>query len=208
MRPVLTREHTVATRMTHRPVSVRAGASYHDVATILAGSRIGAVPVLDERGRLVGAVSEPDIVRAGLRAPRELATLTAHELMTGPPATVAPDVPLVTAARMLGTPGVRRLFVVEDGRLVGVLSRRDLLRGYARDDDGVRAEVERAVRAALPGALVRAAVEDGVVLLTGRVQWRADLAEVEPVVRAVPGVVDVRNRLGFVWDDRDGRHRR
>ncbi|HEY7596096.1 MAG TPA: CBS domain-containing protein [Actinophytocola sp.] len=205
---MLTAGPTVETRMTHRPISVSAGASCHDIAAILAGNRIGAVPVLDEQGRLVGAVSELDLVQAGLRAPGDLAALTACEVMTSP-VTVRPDMPLQTATRLLGAAGIRRLFVVADGRLVGVVSRGDLLRCYARHDAEIRDEVERVVRAALPDAVVvRAGVEDGVVLLVGRVQWRSDLAGVEPLVRTVPGVTAVRNRLGFVWDDRDRRNRR
>lgn len=206
MTQTLTATPTVATRMTHRPISVPVGASFHDIAAILSGARISAVPVLDERGHLVGVVSELDLIQAGLRASRDLAALTAPELMTSPPITVRPDAPLPTVTRLLGEAGVHRLFVVEDGRLVGVVSRRDLLRDYARDDTEIREEVEQAVLGALPGdVVVRAAVEDGVVLLVGRVQWRSDLIDLAPLVRAIPGVVEVRNRMGFVWDDRGRR---
>jgi CBS domain-containing protein len=209
MTDTLATQPTVAARMTHLPISVPVTASFHTIATTLSTNRIGAVPVIDEHGLLVGAVSELDLIQAGLRTQRDPAEPTARELMTAPPVTVCSDVPLPTAARLLADAGIHRLFVVENGRLVGVVSRRDLLRGYVRDDELIREEAERAVGAALPdGAVVRAAVEDGVVILVGRVQWRSSLAGIEPLVRAVPGAVEVRNRIAFVWDDCGGRRRR
>jgi CBS domain-containing protein len=208
MTRTVTAEPTVVARMTRRPISVPAGASFHDIATILSANRIGAVPVVDERGLLAGVVSELDLVRAGLRARQDLSELTAEDLMTRSPVAVAPEVPVSTAACLLGEAGLRRVFVVKHGHLIGVLSRRDLLRGYARDDGDVREQVEQVVRHALAsGAVVRAAVEEGVVLLVGRVQWRSALVGIEQLVRAVPGVVEVRNRIGYVWDDRAGRRR-
>lgn len=209
MTTTLTAEPTVAVRMTHRPIAVPADASFHEIAAILSGDRIGAVPVLDEHGLLAGAVTERDLIRAGLRAPQGLTGLTARDLMAGTPVTVSPDLPVSTAVRLLGKPGTHRVFVVEDGRLVGVLSRRDLLRDYARSDDDIRVQIEQVVQDTLPdGTIVRAAVEDGIVLLVGRVEWRSALADVERLTRAVPGVVEVRNRVRYVWDDNPVRSRR
>jgi predicted transcriptional regulator len=188
--------------MTRRVLSVGIDTPCHDIAAILAGSRISAVPVLDD-GRIVGVVSELDLVQAGLRTPGELGELAARDVMIGPPVTVRPDAPLSVAARRLGRAGIRRVFVVEDGRLVGVLSRRDVLRGFVRDDQDIRDQVERAVRTAFPGhgTAVRVEVRDGVVELVGNVEWRSSLARVERLVRAIPGVVEVRSRLGHLWDD-------
>lgn len=196
-------EPAVATRMTRRVLSVGIDTPCHDIAALLSGSRISAVPVLDDHGRLVGVVSELDLVQAGLRTPDELGELAARDVMTGPPVTVRPDAPLSLAARRLSRAGIRRLFVVEDGRPVGVLSRRDVLSGFVRDDEDVRDQVERAVRAALPGpgTVVRVEVRDGIVVLVGRVAWRSSLSRVERLVHAIPGVVEVRTRIGYVWDD-------
>jgi osmotically-inducible protein OsmY len=79
-------------------------------------------------------------------------------------------------------------------------------RAGLRDED-IRLRVEQAVRAALPGhgELVRARVGEGVVLLVGRVVWRSELARIDRVVREIPGVVEVRDRIGYVWDDGGGR---
>ncbi len=194
---------TVEALMTHRPVCVRADTPFHSIAAILTGGRISAVPVVDDGGVPVGVVSETDLIRARQHGGHNLDGATAGDLMSRPVVTVARDVPVRTAARRLAEAGIHRLFVVEDGRLVGVLSGRDLLRTYLRDDDEIREQVEREVLGLLPGhhATIRASVRGGVVLLVGRVEWRSALAGIDELVRAVPGVVDVCNRIGYQWDD-------
>jgi CBS domain-containing protein len=194
---------TVATVMTPRPVAVREDTPFHSIAALLSGNRIGAVPVIDDSGAMVGVVSEMDLVRAGLCTNRSFGDLVARELMSAPPAIVGMAESVPGAARRLADAGVRRLFVVENDRLTGVLSRRDLLRSYLRDDEDIRAQVEREVLALLPGdhTVVRASVTDGVVLLVGRVEWRSALVGIDALVCAVPGVVEVRDRIGYQWDD-------
>lgn len=189
-----TRASTVGNVMTRCPISVRAGASFATVAAVLAHNAIGSVPVVDRHGRLVGVVSEGELLAGRDRA----ATATARELMDRHPRTVAEDVPVPAAARLLAGAGVRRLYVTDHGRLVGVVSRRDLLAAHLRDDDAIRADVER-VLADQPPLTVE--VRDGVVLLLGLVQWRSTRAALDERVRAVPGVVEVRDRLEYVYDD-------
>jgi CBS domain-containing protein len=187
---------TVGSVMTRCPVSVPAGAPFATVAAILTRRRIGAVPVIDRDGHLIGVVSEADLIGG-----RDGAGVTARELMTGAVRTVPVDATVPAATRLLAESGVRRLFVTEHGRLIGVLSRRDLLTTYLRDDDEIRADVEDAV-AALPGGRpVKVSVRDGVVLLLGRVEWLSTRAAIAGRVRAVPGVVEVLDRLGYVFDD-------
>lgn len=185
---------TVGSVMTRCPVSVPAGAPFATVAAILSRRRISAVPVVDRDGRLIGVVSEADLIGG-----RDGAGVTARELMTRAVRTVTADETLPAATRQLAEAGVRRLFVTENGRLVGVLSRRDLLSTYLRDDDEIRADVEREL-AALSDR-VNVSVQDGVVLLLGRVEWRSARATIAERVRAVPGVVEVADRLGYVFDD-------
>jgi CBS domain-containing protein len=123
--------------------------------------------------------------------------------MTSPVRTVTEDATLLTASRLLVDSGVRRLFVTGHGRLVGVLSRHDLLKSYLVDDDVIREHVQRALLTVLPdqGSPLSVTVRDGVVLLLGRVEWRSSRAAVDERVRAVPGVVEVLDRLGCVFDD-------
>src|SRR5262245_45113261 len=121
---------TVGNVMTRCPISVRGGTSFATVAGVLARNGIGALPVVDGHGRLVGVVGEEHLLgdrRGG----------TARELMDPHPHTVNADAPVPAAARLLAETGVRRLYVTEHGRLVGVVSRRDLLSGYLRDDDAI-----------------------------------------------------------------------
>jgi CBS domain-containing protein len=184
---------TVGTVMTRCPVSVRAGAPFATVAALLSRDAIGAVPVVDRDGRLVGAVSEGDLIDG-----RDGAGVTARELMNRRPHTVTQDTALPAAARLLTRAGVRRLYVTENGRLVGVVSRRDLLTTYLRDDDAVRQDVELVLADQPP---LSVSVHAGVVLLLGRVEWRSARAVLGDRVQAVPGVVEVRNRLGYVFDD-------
>jgi CBS domain-containing protein len=186
---------TVGSVMTRCPVSVRAGAPFATVAAILARDAIGAVPVVDRVGVLVGVVAEGDLLGGG-------AGRTARALMDPHPRTVTEDTALPAAARMLTEPGVRRLFVTERGRLVGVVSRRDLLTTYLRADDEIRADVEHALADQPP---LTVSVRDGVVELLGRVEWRSTRSVLDERVRAVPGVVDLRDRLGYVFDDSHAR---
>jgi predicted transcriptional regulator len=187
---------TVRDVMTRCPVSVPADASFQTVAAVLARNRISAVPVVDRHGLPVGVVSEADLIDAP-------AGRAARDLMTSPIRTVAEDATLSTASHLLVEAGVRRLFVTEHGRLVGVLSRRDLLTSYLVDDDLIREHVQQALLAVLPDqrSPLTVSVSDGVVLLLGLVEWRSSRAAVDERVRAVPGVVEVRDRLGYVFDD-------
>lgn len=203
-------EDMVQSAMTRCPISVPADAAFRTVVAVLTGNKISAVPVVDASGGPVGVVSEIDLIRCGLRGEGAVDGCSARDLMTSPVVTVLADSSLSTAARLLAAARVRHLFVVEEGRLVGVLSRRDLLSGYLRDDDAIREQVEHDVQLLLRGRgeVVTVSVRDGVVLLLGRVGWRSGLSLVDDVVAAVPGVVEVRNRMGFFWDDYTARARR
>jgi CBS domain-containing protein len=193
MKAVAVPAETVGGVMTRCPVSVRAGAPFATIAAMLSRNAIGAVPVVDLVGTLVGVVSE-----AGLIGRRDGTGLTARDLMDRHPHTVPEDTTVPAAARLLAGTAVRRLFVTERGRLVGVVSRRDLLATYLRDDDEIRADVQSVLVHQPP---LTVDVHDGVVLLLGRVEWHSTRAVLDERVRTVPGVVEVRDRLGYVFDD-------
>jgi CBS domain-containing protein len=178
---------TVASVMTPDPVAVNPHTPFKEILELLADRAIGAVPVLSATGAVVGVVSEADL----LRAPRRGARLSAGELMRSPAPVVRPDTALADAARMVRTCG--RVFVVDAGRLVGVLARHDVLSTLLRPDKEIQVEVEREVIGSAPS--VRVGVDEGIVLLTGRLPWRADIDALVGRVAAVSGVIDVRNRL-------------
>jgi CBS domain-containing protein len=216
---VLMRENTVADVMTRDVVRAAPDTPYKDLVDFVVGEAISAVPVVDARGALVGVVSEADLLCkqefhdadkapasfAGRRvrlAWRKAAALTARDLMAGPVATIALDASVTVAAGRLLRSGLRRLFVVDSGRLVGVLARRDILRGFLRGDSDIQSEIERDVFDGRLGAdprMVRVTVADGVVWLTGRLEYQGDMAIAEHLSRRVPGVVGVRNRLDYFW---------
>lgn len=117
-------DSTVASVMTTDLVGATRHTPYADLVRLLAEHRIGAVPVVDDDGALIGVVSEVDLSRAS----DEPCPPTAGELMTRPVRTISPGAGLDRAARQLAESGVRRLYVVDGlGRPCGVLSRGDLL---------------------------------------------------------------------------------
>ncbi|ARP68613.1 hypothetical protein LK07_01205 [Streptomyces pluripotens] len=200
--------------MTHRVVALRAGASFKDIVKAMREWRVSALPVLDSSGRVVGVVSEADLLpkeeyrdgdvgRYGqvqhLAEVRKANAVTAAELMTAPAMTVAPDATVGHAARIMARTRVKRLPVVgRDGTLKGIVSRSDLLKGFLRDDEDIAEEVRHEVVARLFGMhteAIRVEVLDGVVTLAGRVRETVLIPLAARLARAVPGVVDVRCSL-------------
>ena len=138
-------------------VSVRPDAPYKVVAELLSANRISGLPVLGPAGRVIGVVTESDLLakeirangpvlgRASMRRPANLdqykaKALTAMELMTAPAVTAAPREGAATAAARMEQRGIRRLPVVDEGgHLLGIVSRRDLLQPYLRRDEEIRA---------------------------------------------------------------------
>ncbi|MFE6843809.1 CBS domain-containing protein [Streptomyces sp. NPDC057686] len=189
------RHRSVADLMTRTAVTVRRTTAFKEIARLLKEFDIIAVPVIDDTGRPVGVVSEADLLR---RRPAGGAA-TAEELMTSPAVTARPEWSVVRAARIMQRHQVKRLPVVdEQGHVVGILSRSDLIQLFLRRDHAIQEEIledvlTRTLRLA-PSA-VTVEVDDGLVTLSGTVP-RADLLPV--VVRlcqSVDGVVDVDNRL-------------
>lgn len=206
---------TVADVMTRNVVAVRKDARFKDIVQVMRARRFSAFPVLDADDRVVGVVSEDDLlVRegfAGLGAgPRFLlrradrvkaAGLTAAELMTTPAVTIQPDAGVAQAARTMHTKHVKRLPVVTaDGRLVGVVSRVDLLGTYDRPDADIRSEIIKQViesEFGLDSRALTVTVELGVVTLSGPVGSEPVAVSLLDAVRRVDGVVAARDRLRY-----------
>jgi CBS domain-containing protein len=123
--------------------------------------------------------------------------------MTTPVRAVHADEPLSVAARLLATAKVRRLFVTDrEGRLVGVVSRRDLLRVYRYTDGELRTGVEALLaEIGVPPGAVAVRVEHGVVTVDGELDRRGRVDTTVCAVQALSGVVGVRNDLRYLVDD-------
>ncbi|WP_031174124.1 CBS domain-containing protein [Streptomyces durhamensis] len=200
--------------MTRRVVALRTGATFKDIVRTMQEWRVSALPVLDDGGHVVGVVSEADLLPKeeysegvqgryghvrGFADVHKMEAVTAGELMTTPAVTVAPDVTLARAARVMARSGVKRLPVVDRaGLLKGIVSRSDLLKIFLRDDADIAEEVRHEVVVRLFGIHaeeVDVDVHDGVVSLTGRVRQTALIPLAVLLARTVPGVVDVRGEL-------------
>lgn len=212
--------------MSRDVVTVDVSTSLRTVAALLTEKRISGLPVVSG-GRVVGVVSEADILakergetngRGGmfafLREDRALAELklearTAGEAMSAPALTIAPTRPVAEAAGIMIDQRVNRLPVVDaDGRLLGIVTRADLVRAFVRDDAELGREIREDVllRALwIPPESVQVTVESGAVTLRGHVDNRVTAEMIPDLVRRVPGVVSV---LADVSWDENGRHAR
>ena len=208
---------TVKDVMTTRVVWVRQDASFKKMAAALRENRISAFPVLDEQDKVIGVVSEADMlakealadpgVITGLLHHKDLAkagALTAGDLMTHPAVTVRPEDSVEHAARLMFNLRIKRLPVVDAGGfLAGVISRTDVLAVYDRPDEEIRAEITDDV-------ILREFLEDprqfavtvqaGVVTLEGSPETAAEGHDIVRKVRHVRGVVTVRDRLSYPDD--------
>jgi CBS domain-containing protein len=214
--------------MTTPVVSVNLRTPYKRIAALLAQHQISAVPVLVLGRHVAGVVSEADLLSAQERRLREAQLeagghfrrhadvkkhqgLAAGELMTSPAITTHPDAPLTAAAGLMSSRHIKRLPVVEPGttfgggvggKLVGIVSRCDLLSVFLRPDEDIARDV-REMLAQLPQANtsgVTVTVRNGIVTLAGPL----GPAEEHDLIRVagrlawdVDGVVDVVNHLGI-----------
>ncbi|WP_406186713.1 CBS domain-containing protein [Streptomyces sp. NBC_01006] len=191
---------TVNDVMTHAVISVDRGAPIKQIVEAMRQWRISALPVLSDEGRVVGVVSEADLLLKAQGADESRA-VTAGQLMTFPAVTVTEETGIASAARLMAHGHLKRLPVVErDGRLVGVVSRGDLLKIYLRPDADIAEELRELIMAELipaGSAVVQVHVTDGLVHLEGTIPDPALRNVLIRVARTVPGVVDVTaERLG------------
>ena len=212
-------EPTVKDVMTTHVVSVTADASFRTMAAALREHRVSAFPVLDDDGKVIGVVSEADMLAkealesepqgmpgmiAGILRRREhekARGTTAGELMTSPPVTVHPDDTLERAARLMYTRKVKRLPVVDEGgHVVGIIGRADLLAVFDRSDEDMRREIlDQVIRHDLhtDPAVFTIEVKNGIVTLEGAAETKEFGHEIVHRVRHVQGVVAVRDRLTY-----------
>jgi CBS-domain-containing membrane protein len=213
--------------MTTSVVTVDRLTGYKEIARLLVEHKISGMPVLALGRQVAGVVSEGDLIAARDKRPgrggwagwlrlgagrdRQHTGLTAGELMTAPAVTIHPDATVAAAARVLSAHHVSRLPVVDaEGKLAGLVSRRDLLSLFLRPDADITHQVGRLLADILPTDpdTIQVAVRHGVVTLTGQLTQagQQDLAEVaERLTRDIDGVVDVINKIGSAPGGKAGR---
>ena len=193
-------------------VTLGPDADVRDVARILVDSGISGLPVCGAGRELLGVVSEGDILakesgprekrrifRGAAAWDRKVRATKVREAMTSPVVTVSPHTPVAEAARMMSELGIKRLPVVKDGALVGIVSRTDLVRAFVRSDEEIRREIAedvllRTFWLEVPEA-VDVEVDRGAVRLVGELESAVDAELLPRLVARVPGVVSVDSRL-------------
>ncbi|MEV8099897.1 CBS domain-containing protein [Kitasatospora sp. NPDC085879] len=211
--------------MTQEVVTARPDTPFKEVAGLFHRNDITAVPVLDEQDRPIGMVSEADLIRKEAvlpdpegRAPgrwlppkdrARAEAETAGGLMTTPAVTARPTWSVPEAARQMDKHKVKRLPVVDEaGRLVGIVSRRDLLEVFLRHDAAIREEIVHDVFGQIlwtSAEDIQVTVDDGVVTVAGRLPRRSLIPIAEQLCRAVDGVVGVHQTLDWTEDDTELR---
>lgn len=205
----------VADVMTYNVVAVRQSAEFKDIVEVMVRRRVSAFPVIDTDNRVIGVISEADLLpreayphlpatyphRRHRRVPAKAEGFTAAELMTSPAITITADASAAEAARVMYSSRVKRLPVVnEDGHLVGIVSRIDLLGLYDRPDADIRQDITEQIIAAdfvLDPNEFTVTVNGGVVTIAGRLEQQEIAVSLLQAVWDVSGVVDVRDRLTY-----------
>jgi CBS domain-containing protein len=210
---------TVKDVMSTHVIAVRKSATFKEMAERLREQRVSAFPVVDDEGRVIGVVSEADLLTkealgtddagmpgmvSGILSGKErqkAAGLTAGDLMTRPPLTIEPDAPVEQAARFMYARGVKRLPVTDaTGRLIGIISRADVLAVYSRADAEIGNEIRDEVitdEFRTDPARFTVTVHDGIVTLEGTPETISLGRDIVSRVRHVQGVVAVRDRFSY-----------
>lgn len=211
--------------MTTPAIAISPDTPFPDIVALLLHYEISGVVVVDADEHVLGVVTEADLIAKnsyGFRRRRPLALIggylrgqdpqwlrkasatTARELMTPDPATIGPDESTAAAAHAMLEWRHKRLPVVEAGRLIGMVTRHDLLKPFHRSDADLEAELQGLLANPLRIPETHAAVvhaHDGVVTLSGHVDCPADARVIDAVVGRVPGVVAVENHLAPLHPD-------
>jgi CBS domain-containing protein len=196
--------------------AVRQDATYKEMAARLREQRVSAFPVLDGDNKVIGVVSEADLLTKEAlaaelpgafhammhhREQAKAAALTAADLMTKPAVTIRPDEMVSRAARLMYSRRVKRLPVIaEDGTLIGIVSRADVLSVYSRPDADIRHEITQGLILETylrNPAHFTVTVKDGIVTIEGAPETTAVGRDIIESAKHVEGVVAVRDRLTY-----------
>lgn len=221
------KHNKVGSVMTSDVVRAVYGTPFKEVARLLAAHRISGLPVVDEDDKVIGVISETDLMvrqattpdpyepprrrrfaaftRGGRQRTAKTEARTAGRLMTGPPVTAHADDTIVEAARTMARHRVERLPILDEAdRLVGIVTRRDLLQVFLRPDTDIHEEVVQDVLGRtlwVPPHAVDVSVTEGVVTLTGQLERRSETDIAVSMTRQVDGVVAVVDKLTHRLDD-------
>ena len=205
--------------MTTDVFTISPDASLKEAARRMMGARVSGLPVTNDDGELVGIISEADFVNTEADRRKEKSARLLRffdkdevpseeqlvaDVMTEKVITLDPETDHPVAARLMKTAGVKRIPVVEDGRLVGLVSSTDVLKAFARPDSEILSEIEdRLMREILwidPGR-VNVTCSDGNITLAGRLETRSDATLLVELSRRLDGVVSVASGLTWVADN-------
>jgi len=211
---------TVKDVMSTNVIAVHQDAPYKEMATTLHEQRVSAFPVIDDDNKVIGVVSEADLLtKQALEGtvPRTMNlslttgsmrsrtnAVTATDLMTKPPVTIGPDETVTHAARLMFDRRVKRLPVVSaDGTLIGIVSRADVLSVYSRPDSEIGRQVTKNLildTFLSDPARFTVTVNDGVVTIEGTPETSLVGHDIIDAIRHMEGVVFVRDRLSYPKD--------
>uniref|UniRef100_A0AAU2UX96 CBS domain-containing protein n=1 Tax=Streptomyces sp. NBC_00003 TaxID=2903608 RepID=A0AAU2UX96_9ACTN len=217
----------VGSVMTTEAVTARFATPFKEVAQLLSLHRISGLPVIDADDNVIGVISETDLLvreaeapgpgarrrrfwpprmnPAARRAQAKAQARTAGQLMSQPPVCTHAENSIAEAARSMARHKVERLPVLdEEDRLVGIVTRRDLLQIFLRTDDEIRREVITEVLVNtlwLSPQTITVSVADGVVTLDGKLERRSEVPIAVNMTRQIDGVVAVLDKLAYHLDD-------
>ncbi|MFJ3233775.1 CBS domain-containing protein [Streptomyces sp. NPDC086787] len=199
----------IGSLMVQEVVSVTPQTPFKEVAKLLAVHGLSGLPVVDADDRVLGVISESDLVLRQAGAESRTQAMNARELMSQPAITVKVGDSIAVAARTMAQHRVERLPVVDgEGRLVGIVTRRDLLQVFLRPDRDIRRDIVEEILDQtlwLSPEAVQVHVIDGVVTLVGRLERFSDIPVAVRLAREVDGVVAVVDRLTYRIDDSSSR---
>jgi CBS domain-containing protein len=209
--------------MTTDVATVREDTPFKDVVRLLDQRDVSAVPVVDADNRVIGIVSNADLLpKQAAQDPTDTNAVvawferhwnrarseatTAGEVMTKTVFTIEPDSTVVHAAKLLDRYGIKRLPVIDNGNLVGIVSRRDLLAVFLRRDEDIADEIardvfERNLDTTVNPATVTVDVHDGEVTLRGELERKSMIPIAETMASRIDGVVNVKTNLTYGLDD-------
>lgn len=191
--------------MTTDVVAVAPTTSVRDAARMMFRYRVSGLPVVDPDDHVLGIITEGDFLEMVVeRGEKGGAQELVRDVMSHSVLSVSPDLEIIEVAKFMHSHDVKRVLVVEDTKMVGIISRFDVVAGFTRPDDLIEDEIrEDLIRRVLfvDPETVDVVVRNGIVTLFGKIGTRTEVRLMEELTRRLDGVVDVDNKLEWRIDD-------